>query len=156
MISTSGATLMQPDARDVFRRNLLPLAFVLTPNLDEACELTGGTIKNPGDMQTAAREIHAMGAQNVLIKGGHLEGDDALDVFFDGKEFSHFHSPRIATRHTHGTGCVLSASIAAFLAQGKPIKDAVRLGKQFVTNAIQNSISIGNGAGPCDPLALGS
>jgi len=156
MISTSGAALMQPDAKDVFRRSLLPLAFLVTPNLDEARQLTGGAIQNLQDMQTAAREIHAMGARCVLVKGGHLKSENASDVFFDGKEFAHFHAPRTTTRHTHGTGCVLSASIAAFLAQGKPVREAVGLGKQFVTAAIKNSLTIGKGIGPCDPLALRS
>jgi hydroxymethylpyrimidine/phosphomethylpyrimidine kinase len=156
MIATSGAALMQTDAKDVFRRSLLPLAFLLTPNLNEACQLTGRAIQNLQDMQTAAREIHEMGARHVLIKGGHLEGDEAADVFFDGQDFLHFRSSRIATRHTHGTGCVLSASITAFLAKGEEIKEAVRLGKDFVTAAIQNALAIGNGSGPCDPLALRS
>ena len=147
---------MQPDAKAVFRTGLLPLAFLVTPNLDEAASLTGGPIRTLEDIEAAARRIHGMGARHVLIKGGHLEGDAAVDVFFDGKEFAHFRSSRIATRHTHGTGCVLSSSIAAFLAQGRPIKEAVRMGKEFVTSAIENSLQIGNGSGPCDPLALRS
>jgi hydroxymethylpyrimidine kinase/phosphomethylpyrimidine kinase len=153
MISTSGATLMQPAAKAIFRRALVPLAFLLTPNISEARELTGSDVQTVDDMERAALQIHQMGAKHVLIKGGHLDAADAVDVFFDGEEFSHFQSPRIATRHTHGTGCVLSAALAAFLAQGKPVKEAVRLGKEFVTNAIKGSLAIGNGSGPCNPLA---
>ena len=153
MISTSGAALMQPAAKAIFRQALLPLAFLLTPNLDEARELTGIAVQTPDDMERAALQIHQMGARHVLVKGGHLTGDNAVDVFFDGEEFSHFASPRIATRHTHGTGCVLSAALTAFLAQGKTVTEAVRLGKEFVTNAIKGALEIGNGSGPCNPLA---
>ena len=115
MMSTSGATLMNPDAITVFRRTLLPLASLITPNTDEAGALTGKTIRTVRDMEEAAMEIHDAGAAHVLIKGGHVKADVATDVLFDGKEFSKFQSSRIATRNTHGTGCVLSASIAAYL-----------------------------------------
>ena len=156
LVSTSGATLMQPEAKDVFRRALLPLAFLVTPNVDEARELTGIPIRTAIDMRKSATHIHEMGPRHVLIKGGHLEAGDPTDVLFDGNGFSHFQSARIATQHTHGTGCVLSASIAAYLASGKPLQEAVRLGKEFVTSAIQGSLQIGNGTGPCDPLSLRS
>jgi hydroxymethylpyrimidine/phosphomethylpyrimidine kinase len=155
MMSTSKATLMNPDAITIFRRTLLPLALLITPNSDEAAALTGNTINTVAEMKQAASEIHRMGAAHVLIKGGHVEGDDATDVLFDGKEFSKFRSSRIATRNTHGTGCVLSASIAAYLALGASVKEAVGLGKEFVTAAIKNALQIGHGAGPCDPLSLG-
>src|SRR5262249_21594350 len=133
MISTSGAPLIKPDAITVFRRALLPLAFLMTPNVDEAKVLTGETVRTAVDMERAARQIHSMGARNVLIKGGHLEDAEAADILFDGREFSYFRSQRIATLHTHGTGCVLSASIAAYVALGKSLKEAVGLGKEFVT-----------------------
>jgi hydroxymethylpyrimidine/phosphomethylpyrimidine kinase len=155
MMSTSGATLMNPDAITVFRRTLLPLASLITPNTDEAGALTGKTISTVHDMEEAAMEIHDAGAAHVLIKGGHVKADVAMDVLFDGKEFSKFQSSRIATRNTHGTGCVLSASIAAYLALGESVKKAVGLGKEFVTAAIRNALQIGHGAGPCDPLSLG-
>jgi hydroxymethylpyrimidine/phosphomethylpyrimidine kinase len=89
----------------------------------------------------------------VLVKGGHLEGD-AIDVFFDGTEFLHLRSERVAGRHTHGTGCVLSAAITGYLAKGRSLIDAVRDGKQFVTEAIRHGIALGSGKGPCDPLGL--
>ena len=155
MMSTSGATLMKPDAITIFRRKLLPLALLITPNADEAGVLTGKTINTVAEMKQAAIEIHRMGAAHVLIKGGHVKVDDATDVLFDGKEFSEFQSSRIATRNTHGTGCVLSASITAYLALGESVKEAVSLGKEFVTAAIRNALQIGHGVGPCDPLSLG-
>lgn len=155
MMSTSGAPLLEPDAQLVFRRELLPLALLITPNLDEARALTGRPVRTIEDMEEAALHIHNIGAQNVLVKGGHLAGD-STDVFFDGKEFFHLHSERIDNRHTHGTGCVLSAAITAYLALGKPIEDAVRNGKQFVTEAIRRGLALGKGKGPCDPLGLES
>jgi hydroxymethylpyrimidine kinase/phosphomethylpyrimidine kinase len=89
-----------------------------------------------------------------LIKGGHLSGDDATDVLFGGQDFTHFRSPRIAVRDTHGTGCVLSAAITAYLAKGSSVQEAVQLGKDFATTAIKNGLRIGSGSGPCDPLSL--
>ena len=155
IVSTSGTALMKPDAITTFRRNLLPLAFLVTPNIDEAEALTGKSIYTISDMEEAALRIYETGALHVLIKGGHLKGDEATDVLFDGKELSHFRSARVPTQNTHGTGCVLSASIAAYLALGRGIKEAVGAGKEFVTTAIMNALQIGHGADPCDPLSLG-
>ena len=146
---------MNLDAITIFRRKLLPLALLITLNADEAGVLTGKTINTVAEMKQAAVDIHRMGAVHVLIKGGHVKVDNATDVLFDGKEFSEFESSRIATRNTHGTGCVLSASITAYLALGESVKEAVSLGKEFVTAAIRNALQIGHGVGPCDPLSLG-
>jgi hydroxymethylpyrimidine/phosphomethylpyrimidine kinase len=154
MVSTSGATLLTPEAVNTLRRALLPLAFLVTPNLDEARLLTGKPIDNVEDMEEAALQIHGMGVANVLIKGGHAQGDEVTDLFFDGSDFAHLRCARIEGRNTHGTGCVLSASIAAHLALGRPALEAVRLGKEFVTEAIQKGLTLGSGTGPCDPLAL--
>ena len=154
MISTSGAPLLNSDAVGTFCRTLLPLALVVTPNISEAEMLTRKSITGIGDMEEAALQIHGMGARSVLIKGGHLNGDDATDVLFDGSEFSHFQSPRIRSRDTHGTGCVLSAAITAHLAAGKSLEDAVQPGKDFVSAAIRNGLRLGKGPGPCDPLGL--
>lgn len=154
MISSSGAQLMKPDAVEAFVLFLLPLAFLVTPNIDEASALTRTKIGTVDDMEQAARRIFDMGAKNVLIKGGHLEGSEATDVFFDGRESLKFHAARVANRNTHGTGCVLSAAITAHLALGRPLKEAVDLAKQFVTKAVSNGLQIGNGIGPCDPLGL--
>jgi len=154
MISSSGAQLMNPDAVIAFQRILLPLAFLATPNIDEASALTRINVCSVDDMEQAAGRIFEMGAKNVLIKGGHLDGSEATDVFFDGRELLKFRAPRVAARNTHGTGCVLSAAITAYLAMGRPVKEAVDLGKQFVTKAICNGLHIGSGIGPCDPLNL--
>jgi len=153
MRSTSGASLLEPEAQLLFRKELLPLALLITPNLDEAHAFTGKPVATIEDMEEAALHIHGMGARNVLVKGGHLEGD-CTDVFFDGKEFFHLRSERIGSRHTHGTGCVLSAAITAYLALGKPLQDAVSEAKQFVTEAIRGGLALGRGTGPCDPLGL--
>jgi hydroxymethylpyrimidine/phosphomethylpyrimidine kinase len=155
MISKSGAPLLDADAVSVFRRALLPLSLVVTPNTEEARALTGKTIRSVDDMEEAALQIHGMGARFVLIKGGHLEGD-AIDVLFDGSDFVHHRAERIPTRDSHGTGCVLSAAIASYIALDKTVPEAVQLGKDFVTEAIRKGLRIGSGRGPCDPLSLGS
>ena len=116
--------------------------------------LTGKPIDHIEDMEEAALQIHGMGASNVLIKGGHAQGAEITDLFFDGGDFTQLRSARIEARNTHGTGCVLSAAIAAHLALGRPIQETVRLGREFVTEAIRNGLAIGHGTGPCDPLAL--
>ena len=153
MRSTSGASLLEPEAQLLFRKELLPLALLITPNLDEAHAFTGKPVATIEDMEEAALHIHGMGARNVLVKGGHLEGD-CTDVFFDGKVFFYLRTERIGSRHTHGTGCVLSAAITAYLALGKPLQDAVSEAKQFVTEAIRGGLALGRGTGPCDPLGL--
>jgi hydroxymethylpyrimidine/phosphomethylpyrimidine kinase len=155
MTSTSGTTLMSPDATSTFRKRLLSLATLVTPNIHEATTLTGKAIENFSEMQDAARRIHDMGAKNVLIKGGHLEADSATDILFDGKDFAYFRSPWHQTKHTHGTGCVMSAAIGSYCALGKTVSEAVGLGKEFITEAIKNGLQIGSGRGPCDPLSLG-
>jgi hydroxymethylpyrimidine kinase/phosphomethylpyrimidine kinase len=156
MVSTSGTKLLNLDAIETFRRTLLPLALLVTPNMDEASVLTGRTLTDVEDMEQAALHIHGMGAPNVLVKGGHGTGPDAVDVFFDGSSFIHLRTPRVIAQNTHGTGCVLSAAIAAHLARGLDLEHAVRLGKDFVTEAIQHGLALGTGKGPCDPLGLNS
>jgi hydroxymethylpyrimidine/phosphomethylpyrimidine kinase len=155
MVSTSGTVLMNPDAMTVFREKLLPLSSLVTPNINEAQSLTGLKIHSASDMEKAAAEMHKMGARSVLVKGGHLPEGDAIDVLFDGNTYLQLRSLRLSVRHTHGTGCVLSASITAYCALGKPLQEAIALGKEFVTNAIRNGLEIGSGSGPCDPLSLG-
>jgi hydroxymethylpyrimidine/phosphomethylpyrimidine kinase len=156
MASSSGTALLQPEAVESFRRLLLPLGLLITPNLAETEILTGRKIGTIEDMEEAALGIHGMGASNVLIKGGHLRGENATDVFFDGDQFAHLESPRIAARDTHGTGCVLSAAVTAYIALGKAVPEAVRLGKELVTGAIKNGLRLGRGSGPCDPLSFQS
>lgn len=147
MISKSGFDLMQPDAKETLIKTLLPYAFVVTPNLPEAQAITGDKIENLEEMEQAARKIYAMGPKNVLIKGGHLE-HDATDLLFDGQKVTLFHSDRIETKNTHGTGCTLSSAIAANLAKGMSVEEAVRQAKAYITVAIAHSLAIGHGVGP--------
>jgi hydroxymethylpyrimidine/phosphomethylpyrimidine kinase len=152
--STTGSPLLDPAGIRVLSRRLLPLALIVTPNRHEAEILTGKIMSTPDDMEEAALQIHGMGPQFVLIKGGHWEGQDATDILFDGKDFCHLRSERIESRNTHGTGCVLSAAITAELAAGKGVKEAVQAAKLLITEAIKNGLSLGSGRGPCDPLGL--
>ncbi len=148
MISKHGAPMLQAEARAAVREKLLPRAFLLMPNLDEAAELCGFPVKTVAQMAHAARKLAELGARNVLVKGGHLEGD-ALDVLLT--EGGHLHwmtAPRIATPHTHGTGCTYSAAITALLARGKPLIQAAAEAKQFITEAIRTNPGFGSGSGP--------
>jgi hydroxymethylpyrimidine/phosphomethylpyrimidine kinase len=148
LVSSSGKTLLASDALDVLKTKLLPLAAIVTPNLHEAAALTGLEVRDVSGMEVAARRLHESGAASVLVKGGHLEGAAAVDVFFDGKTIQHFRSSRVVTRDLHGTGCVLSAAIAAYLARGHSVEDAAKQGKSFVTKAIEKSLRLGQGSGP--------
>lgn len=153
MVAQTGATLLESDASAALREQLLPLALVVTPNTIEAEVLLNRPVRNIADMRAAARELAATGARTVLVKGGHLSDGDAVDVFFDGSELHELGSPRIATRHTHGTGCMLSAAIAAGLAQGLDVWDAITRAKRFITAAITQSLALGAGNGPANVLA---
>jgi hydroxymethylpyrimidine/phosphomethylpyrimidine kinase len=155
MKSTSGTKLLATDAVDILKKELIPRALLTTPNGDEAKILTGIDVRSQDDMEEAAKRIRDMGSQYVLVKGGHLEGD-ALDVLFDGSVFNYFRSVRIGHTNIHGTGCVLSAAITGYLAQGNSVEDAVRLGKDFITEAIATSLKIGKGAWPCNASGLES
>ncbi len=148
MISKSGYALLAPDARKALVRHLFPLALVVTPNLPEAEDLLGKKITDLNGMKEAAREISALGAKMVVVKGGHLEDGKATDVMFDGKDFKLLENKRIATQNTHGTGCTFSSAIAANMALGKPFIDAVVCAKRYVTGAIEHSFSLGQGCGP--------
>lgn len=147
MVAKGGSPLLQDNALDTLIHEMIPLAFLLTPNIPEAETITGKTITTVEDMREAARSIQEMGAQNVLIKGGHLTGA-AEDILFDGKEFTHYRSSRITTRNTHGTGCTFSSAIAANLAKDMEIGEAVRAGKEYITMAIEHALPIGSGHGP--------
>ncbi len=147
MVSKSGYHLLQPEAKEALISKLLPLATVVTPNIPEAEVLTGIKIDSVEEMKKAARMIFEMGPQNVLVKGGHLD-DKATDILFDGINTSCLESRRIDTKNTHGTGCTLSAAIASNLAKGFPVGEAVAKAKEYITEAIENSLSIGKGVGP--------
>lgn len=147
MVSSSGTHLLEHEGEQMMKRALLPLAFVITPNLAEASVLTGIEVRDTQSMEEAARRLHRMGARHVLVKGGHLEGD-AVDVYFDGSRMEKLSSPRIATSDLHGTGCVLSAALTAHLARGLAVYEAIVHAKEFVTEAIRGSLRLGKGAGP--------
>nr|7L07_A Chain A, Ancestral Protein AncC [synthetic construct] len=155
MIAKGGDSLLHEEAAEALREELIPLATVVTPNLPEAEVLSGmRIIKTVEDMKEAAKKIHEMGAKYVLVKGGHLEGDDeAVDVLFDGEEFEIFESERIDTKHTHGAGCTFSAAITAELAKGYSLKEAVKTAKEFITEAIRHSFPLGQGVGPTNHSA---
>ncbi len=146
MIAKSGDPLLQPDARDALIAEILPLALVVTPNLHEAGALAGMAVSTRDEMEEAARKIHKLGPRYVLVKGGHLKGE-AVDILFNGREFTAFSEPRIESANTHGTGCTLSAAIAAGLAKGRPLPDAVRDAKAYVTRAIREGFAPGRGVG---------
>jgi hydroxymethylpyrimidine kinase/phosphomethylpyrimidine kinase/thiamine-phosphate diphosphorylase len=148
MIAKGGAALLEREAVQVFCDQLLPLAYLLTPNIPEAERLLGRPIKNEPDMEKAAADLHAMGAANVLIKGGHLSGRLSTDVLFNGISCHHFSAERIFTSNTHGTGCSYASAIAALLAQGEPLLTAVTRSKQFIGAAIRHARSLGKGHSP--------
>lgn len=148
MLSSHGMALADNPAFHALRTRLLPQAFLVMPNLAEAAELAGFPVRTVGDMERAAKKIHELGARNVLVKGGHLEGD-AVDVLWMSEGSLHLYSaPRISTRHTHGTGCTYSAAVTANLALGQSLKDSVARAKKFVTEAIRRNPGLGGGSGP--------
>ena len=151
MISKSGVPLLDPEAVGCLRQKLLPLAAVVTPNLHEAGALIGHAISGLDGMKEAAQAIRGFGAQNVVVKGGHLEGS-AIDVLFDGQEFVEFPAARIATKDSHGTGCIFASAIASELAKGKSVRESVALAKDFVTAAIREGLALGRGHGPANPM----
>jgi len=152
-VSKHGHRLLAEDAVGELRSRILPLAALVTPNLSEAEGLAGFPVTSRDLMEDAAEAIRAMGPAAVLVKGGHLEGSDrADDLFFDGTALTWIEGERLPTRHTHGTGCVLSSAIAAYLARGEELLDAVRGGKAFVTESIRHALAIGRGIGPVDPM----
>ena len=148
MVAKDGKRLLQEDAVDALRTRLLPLAAVVTPNVPEAEVLAGITIRTPEDAREAARKIVALGAKSVVVKGGHLSGTHATDLFYDGKEFREYTAQRLDTKNTHGTGCTFASAIAAGLAKGLPLPEAIAQAKTYVTDAIRASLAIGSGHGP--------
>ncbi|MCL2874667.1 MAG: bifunctional hydroxymethylpyrimidine kinase/phosphomethylpyrimidine kinase [Defluviitaleaceae bacterium] len=147
MYAKNGSPLMEESAISTLISELVPLACLITPNIPEAEKMTGMEIKNHEDMLEAAKLIHAMGCSAVVIKGGHSEGD-AIDILFDGQEFFEFPSPRIDTKHTHGTGCTFSSAISSNLAIGHPVNEAVEKAKKYINLAIINAPKLGKGNGP--------
>ncbi|QSF47131.1 bifunctional hydroxymethylpyrimidine kinase/phosphomethylpyrimidine kinase [Paenibacillus tianjinensis] len=157
MVAKGGSPLLQQEAVRALIAELLPLALVVTPNIPEAEILTGMTISGLPDRERAARLLHAMGPQYVVLKGGHDDGTSGvLDLLYDGQEFIYMDGPRIATRHTHGTGCTYSAAIASGLAKGNTVTEAISTAKAFIQAAIEDSLGFGAGHGPTNHFAYGN
>ncbi len=148
MVATSGARLLDTDAESAIVEHLLPLCTVVTPNLDEAAILAGFAIDDEAGMRRAAEALVARGARAALVKGGHLKAEELVDVLFDGTDFHVWRRARIDTTSTHGTGCTLSAAIAAGLARGRPLLSAVDDALDYVYRAILDAPGLGSGYGP--------
>jgi hydroxymethylpyrimidine/phosphomethylpyrimidine kinase len=148
LASQHGTPLLPAAGVEVLRKRLLPQATLVTPNLSEATALSGVPIQDERDMREAARIIRATGAAAVLVKGGHLPGDEAVDLLFDGREFLRFPAPKQRGPSVHGTGCAHSAAIAARLALGDDLPCAVRAAKEFMTQALLTAATLGGGSSP--------
>lgn len=147
MVASAGRTLHGADMLEALKAELLPLVTLITPNLAEATALTGLPVENHLQRQAAARKLKDLGPRAVLLKGGHLDRA-AEDLYYDGEGFCTFTSPRIDTKNTHGTGCTLSSAIAAYLARGYALTQAVEKAKAYITGAIAHGLALGRGAGP--------
>lgn len=154
MVAKSGAPLLRPEALDALKRELLPVATVVTPNVLEAEVLLGRRIASLEDMKEATVDIAATyGPEAVVVKGGHIPGEEVVDVLYHRGEVKLFRAPRVDTYNDHGSGCTFSAAIAAELARGKGVEEAVELAKRFVTTALAYSLPLGKGRGPVNPVA---
>jgi hydroxymethylpyrimidine/phosphomethylpyrimidine kinase len=150
MVAKGGHALLASEAIDVLRRLLLPRAAVITPNLPEAEALTGTSVRTEAEMQVAAAALLGLGAPAVLLKGGHLASDTVTDLLATAGGVEAFAAPRIETRHTHGTGCTTASALAAGLAQGFSLRDAVVRARAYVRAAIRSAPGYGGGHGPLD------
>lgn len=153
MVAQSGARLMDRAAVEAVIDALIPSALLVTPNIPEAEALLGSEIRCGGQMREAALAIRAMGASACLLKGGHLDGADAVDVLASADGVEEISTPRLPSRHTHGTGCQLAAAITANLARGFELRRAVHEAKRFITVAIAHGLALGHGDGPANPMA---
>jgi hydroxymethylpyrimidine/phosphomethylpyrimidine kinase len=150
MVSKSGARLLDEDGIQMLRTELIPRCAVVTPNIPEAEVLSGRRIGSIEDARAAAFEIHQIGGSAVVVTGGHGEGDEIVDLLFDGDLFTELQTARIDTRNTHGTGCTFAAAIAANLARGQSLVDAFIGAQEYVSGAIRHALTIGHGHGPLD------
>lgn len=153
MVATSGDRLLDRDAESAVLDLLVPLARLVTPNLEEAELLVGRPVASPAGMEDAARELVERGAGAALVKGGHLSGTEVVDVLVDAEGVREWRRPRLDTRHTHGTGCTLSAAIAAGLAHGRPLREAVGDALEYAHRAIASAPGLGAGHGPLNHFA---
>lgn len=154
MIAKGGAPLLQQEAVDALKTHLLPLATVITPNIPEAEVLANMPIRTVEDRMEASKRIHSLGAKHVVMKGGHDENEELVDLLFDGSDFIPFYSKRIQTKNTHGTGCTFAAAITAELAKGLSVQQAVETSVQFIQAAIQDDLQLGKGHGPTNHWAF--
>jgi len=152
MVGKSGDHLLAEDAVSALKTRLLPLALVITPNVPEAETLVGGPIRTHNDMRAAAKRLHALGPRWVVVKGGHMGGEIVTDLLYDGASFQLLDTPRIDTPHTHGTGCTLSAAMAACIAKGQSVPDAFVAAKRYTHAAIAAAPGLGHGHGPLNHL----
>lgn len=154
MQAKGGSALLNPSALGALTKNLLPHASLLTPNLPEAALLTGLEVTNLEEQIKAGKILRDMGAQAVLIKGGHGEGEIIYDVLVDAKGEEIYESTRIHTQHTHGTGCTLASAISCFAAKGEPMREAVRLARDYLRKAIITAPEFGKGHGPLNHFCI--
>jgi hydroxymethylpyrimidine/phosphomethylpyrimidine kinase len=155
MIAKGGASLLQQEAVSSLKKYLLPLSFVVTPNIPEAEELTDSKIITLNDKIEAAKKINHLGVKYIVIKGGHDEdSNESIDLLYDGSDYFTFNSKRFQTKNTHGTGCTFSAAITAGLAAGLSVYDSVTRAKSFITAAIEDDLHLGNGHGPTNHWAF--
>lgn len=152
MIAKSGDHLLADDAVSALKTALLPLALVITPNVPEAETLVGGPIQTLDDMRAAAKRLYDLGPRWVVVKGGHMGGAVVTDLLYDGVAFQSLDTPRIATQHTHGTGCTFSAAMTACIAQGRSVPDAFAAAKRYTHAAIIAAPGLGHGHGPLNHL----
>ncbi|MCS7117737.1 MAG: bifunctional hydroxymethylpyrimidine kinase/phosphomethylpyrimidine kinase [Thaumarchaeota archaeon] len=151
MVAKSGAPLLKPDAIESLKSELLPVAAVVTPNAREAERLCGFEVRSVEDQARAAKEIARMGCRTVVVKGGHVQGPKVVDVVYHEGEVVKLEGERLESKNTHGTGCAFASAIAAHLAHGREVVEAVRLAKEFVADAIRHGLDFGRGAGPINP-----
>jgi len=148
MVAQSGDVLMEREAIAALREELLPLAAVVTPNLDEATIFAEREVKTLEDMKYAAKQIFSLGPAWVLVKGGHMDGDTVTDLLYDGSEFRYYSSPRLEVKNTHGSGCTYAAAIAAVLTRVATVPEAVSLARDYLLEALAEGIDVGKGSGP--------
>ncbi|MGD7024185.1 bifunctional hydroxymethylpyrimidine kinase/phosphomethylpyrimidine kinase [Rossellomorea vietnamensis] len=156
MVAKGGSSLLQEEAVEALRKQLIPLSTVVTPNIPEAEVITGIKIDSLEKRKEAAEAILKLGAASVVIKGGHEQTKAASDLFYDGTRFSLYSGPRIRTKNTHGTGCTFSAALTAELAKGKSLADSIHTAKRFIQAAIEQDLHIGEGHGPTNHWAYNS
>ncbi|MEW6656156.1 MAG: bifunctional hydroxymethylpyrimidine kinase/phosphomethylpyrimidine kinase [Aquificota bacterium] len=154
MRAKSGDTLLKESSKEALIKELIPLALVITPNIPEAEELCGFEIKGLEDMERACKKIYSLGCSAVVLKGGHMQYEDMIDIFYDGKSFEYLKGKWVKTKNTHGTGCTFSSAITSYLAKGYNLIDSVKKAKEYIQGAIENSLPLGKGHGPLNHFWL--